>query len=324
MGREWALAEGCSGARRWRRRNIPPRAPGLNSASALVSMETGKPVSATVGKMSLCIWFSGFFAGISVAPGFALLLPTASGGEAESGDVLQWGYTTSASTHGKGRVDPGQVSNASSRPLPIGKLLDKPGNGRAFFPRKEDIYVKRRKVTWRFLNHEYELIILEHVSYSDIVSFNSYFRHRVKYDLKTGSLLLKNVQVEDSGLFEVKLNVLLFTNSIQFKYVRFHLEVQAHLQTPLIFQSPAYVLDRVQLSCIVQTGKVTGIQWLKDGVPIHNHSHYRVALDGFTLFIEDLKTSDCGFYTCSVNNDVSKAKISHFLTANGRISHCVR
>ncbi|XP_059827133.1 hepatic and glial cell adhesion molecule-like isoform X2 [Hypanus sabinus] len=282
--------------------------------------------------MRIYIWLSGFLAGAFMALGFALLLTTASGGETESGDVLKWGYITPASKHTKGRVDPGQVSNASSRPLPIDELLDKPGNSRAGFPRDEDISkfnsdsvswpefylrrpagssvlfsilpnMKRRKVIWRFLNHEYELIILEHMSYSNIVSFNSYFRHRVKYDLKTGSLLVKKLQVEDSGLFEVKL---------------------AQLQTPLILQRPADISDRVQLSCIVQTGKVTGTQWLKDGVPIHNHSQYRLASDGSTLFIEDLKTTDCGLYTCSVKNDVSKAQISYFLVANGRISHCIR
>ncbi|XP_059827132.1 hepatic and glial cell adhesion molecule-like isoform X1 [Hypanus sabinus] len=303
--------------------------------------------------MRIYIWLSGFLAGAFMALGFALLLTTASGGETESGDVLKWGYITPASKHTKGRVDPGQVSNASSRPLPIDELLDKPGNSRAGFPRDEDISkfnsdsvswpefylrrpagssvlfsilpnMKRRKVIWRFLNHEYELIILEHMSYSNIVSFNSYFRHRVKYDLKTGSLLVKKLQVEDSGLFEVKLGELLFANSIQFKYVRFHLDVQAQLQTPLILQRPADISDRVQLSCIVQTGKVTGTQWLKDGVPIHNHSQYRLASDGSTLFIEDLKTTDCGLYTCSVKNDVSKAQISYFLVANGRISHCIR
>ncbi|XP_059827135.1 uncharacterized protein LOC132394740 isoform X4 [Hypanus sabinus] len=133
--------------------------------------------------MRIYIWLSGFLAGAFMALGFALLLTTASGGETESGDVLKWGYITPASKHTKGRVDPGQVSNASSRPLPIDELLDKPGNSRAGFPRDEDISkfnsdsvswpefylrrpagssvlfsilpnMKRRKVIWRFLNHD--------------------------------------------------------------------------------------------------------------------------------------------------------------------------
>ncbi|XP_051899800.1 uncharacterized protein LOC127586054 [Pristis pectinata] len=291
-------------------------------------------------------WWSGFLASASAAPRFALLLPPASGGGTESGDVLKWGYVTPASRHTKGRLDPGQgVSNVSSRSLLIGKLLDKAEkqeNGKDRHPKQGYRYTefsqpefylrrpagssvlltilpsrKRRKVIWRFLSHEYDLIILEHVAYSNIVSFNSYFRHRVKYDLKTGSLLINRLEVEDSGLFEVILSELLVTNTIQSKYVHFHLEVQDQLLTPLIFQVPNYVLDRVRLSCVVKTGKATDIEWLKDGVQLKNHSHYRVGLDGTSLFIDNLEVSDCGLYTCRITNDVSKNQNTHFVTANG-------
>ncbi|XP_055487981.1 uncharacterized protein LOC129695230 [Leucoraja erinacea] len=178
----------------------------------------------------------------------------------------------------------------------------------------------RRKVVWKFRNHERELTILEHVSYSNMVSFNSYFRYRADYDLLTGSLLVTKLELTDGGLYEVILSELTDDKTITSKNVYYYLKVQELLSTPRIYQKPNYIMDSVQLICFMRDIQNIYTEWAKDGVSLVNNSHFEVSNDGSMLLIKELRVSDCGSYMCRVHNDVSANFASLFLSADGKIS----
>ncbi|XP_067829762.1 uncharacterized protein [Heptranchias perlo] len=174
----------------------------------------------------------------------------------------------------------------------------------------------RESLMWRYLNFKTESAI---VSYSaGKILFSSYYKYRAEFHPLTGSLILKHLQVEDSGIYEVILNPIESNKLIKGDEIAYlQLDVQEQLLAPMIVQDPAYVVDRVELNCFVNNGKASGILWQKDNKPILKSSYYRLAFDNTTLFIKDMKVSDCGLYTCTVKNGVSTSSNSHFLTVNG-------
>ncbi|XP_069775342.1 uncharacterized protein [Narcine bancroftii] len=255
-------------------------------------------------------WWSGFLASASTSLSFTPLLLPSSGGT-ELVDVQRWEYVTTISKHAQGKVDLGQGTLEPLAP----EILKRPAGSSVLMsivPSR-----KRLRTVWRFMGLEREMTILEHVYYSNIMSFNSYFRHRAEYDLNSGSLLIDKLEMTDTGTFEVTLSEVLANKTITSRNLIFHLEVQEQLLAPHISQNPTYISDRVQLSCVVKNSKVTSIKWLKNDVQLKNQSHYVMESGGALLFIKSLKVSDCGLYTCRVTNDISTNQNSHFVSING-------
>ncbi|XP_043534328.1 uncharacterized protein LOC122541562 [Chiloscyllium plagiosum] len=210
----------------------------------------------------------------------------------------------------------------------------------------------RDSVRWIYVNSQTRKTIV-HYSPSSM-QFNPYYKHRAEFDVFTGSLLLRNLQAADSGIYEVILNPVdtqTLEKGDQLSYVE--LEVQVHsyplhhkflfstiifdvtsyqipfgnhplvsfdqeqLVSPQIIQNPAHVLNHVELRCIVQIGKANTIWWEKDTKKVFDNSHLRIEFDGSALFIDQMSIMDCGLYTCLVKNNVSLNSNSVFLSADG-------
>ncbi|GCC21575.1 hypothetical protein chiPu_0020049 [Chiloscyllium punctatum] len=178
----------------------------------------------------------------------------------------------------------------------------------------------RDSVRWIYVNSQTRKTIV-HYSPSSM-QFNPYYKHRAEFDVFTGSLLLRNLQAADSGIYEVILNPIdtqTLEKGDQLSYVE--LDVQEQLVSPQIIQNPAHVLNHVELRCIVQIGKANTIWWEKDRKKGFDNSHLRIEFDGSALFIDQMSITDCGLYTCFVKNNVSLNSNSVFLSADGRFSY---
>ncbi|XP_072405962.1 uncharacterized protein [Chiloscyllium punctatum] len=74
-------------------------------------------------------------------------------------------------------------------------------------------------------------------------------------------------------------------------------------------------MNYVWLSCIVKKAKVTHISWWKDNKQWDLWGA-SLSFGNRTLFIQDMEVTDCGVYTCIVENEVSSNRNSHVLTAD--------
>ncbi|XP_041068360.1 uncharacterized protein LOC121291357 [Carcharodon carcharias] len=289
------------------------------------------------------IVFVGFTGRTTVADNHSPLLgPWLRDGEIQSDDVMLWEYTagnkTPALVSGRGRSDPNmesEDSHAYQKPVTRGEIF---GNlaklsTNYFLSEQEEskpititriigssvllqpyMDITTLQITWRYLGLAYEQIILQSLSYSDIVAFSSYFKHRVTFNKETGSLLLRNLKIVDSGLYEMIAYQPTLNNEMARKHFFIFLDVQDKLRTPQITQNPAYILTHVQLSCIASKAAVSSIIWQKDNKFL-NMMRVQLDFDNSTLFIQDMKVTDCGLYTCTVKNKVSRSSNSYFLTA---------
>ncbi|XP_072331904.1 uncharacterized protein [Scyliorhinus torazame] len=177
-------------------------------------------------------------------------------------------------------------------------------------PKNQDV------VRWYFLNSKTRKTILHFTT--SVIHVNPFYRQRSEFDVVTGSLLLRNLQTQDSGIFEVILNPIEsqgLEKGDQISYVE--LDVQEQLASPLIIQNHAKLMNPVELRCIVKIGKARSIQWEKNKQKIFESKHLKMEYDSSTLFIEKMTISDCGTYTCIVTNNVSSSANSFFLTADG-------
>ncbi|XP_038672864.1 uncharacterized protein LOC119976412 [Scyliorhinus canicula] len=204
----------------------------------------------------------------------------------------------------------GSTGQEDIMPQPI-NIIQIVGSSALLEPMKD---ISTLKITWQYLGPQTEQLILQHTSYSNIVAFNSYFERRVKFDMESGSLLLKNLEVVNSGLYYMSA-IQPLQNEILRKHTYFHVEVQEKLRSPQIIQEPIYILDHVTLSCIVQTVHVSSMIWQKDKEPLRS-TRMRLEFDNTTLLIGSMNVMDCGMYTCIVKNEVSTNSNSHFLTAD--------
>ncbi|XP_069784501.1 uncharacterized protein [Narcine bancroftii] len=315
----------------------PPPLPGRRVSASSVTRATEPTLGGTAGGMkaagavALCSVL-GFLAGASLPS------PLTTGVERVS--ARQWMYVTPASEFAR-RSNPNQVKvNVNNKSPSTDEVQQGWSSGSKH--NESSILVGTKKIDmtsivckvhsfvvlpgfkllnqesiqWNFLNYKTYKVI---VQYSPLMfKLNPLYGHRAKLNVTSGDLFLRELKMEDSGIYEVILNPR--KNKTLTKgddVASIYLDVQDQLPPPIIIQNPALIMDRVQLSCIVKSGKVSGIIWQKDNNEIMNGTHYRLEYDSSTLFIEDMEITDCGFYTCTVMNEVSKNSNNHILSIQG-------
>ncbi|XP_072406032.1 uncharacterized protein [Chiloscyllium punctatum] len=174
-----------------------------------------------------------------------------------------------------------------------------------------------QKIQWSFFDRTHKTLILFHSVGSDAGSLSSYYQHRCTYYSTNGSLELQRLEISDSGVYQLTVEGYYSDSPAKIYSYLIFLEVEEMLSTPLIIQDPAYIAKKVQLSCIVRNGRPNQLLWSKEDKPIMNSSLYNLASDNSTLTINNVANVHCGFYTCTVTNDISQRNISHFLIAHG-------
>ncbi|XP_074864124.1 cell adhesion molecule DSCAML1-like isoform X2 [Carettochelys insculpta] len=147
------------------------------------------------------------------------------------------------------------------------------------------------------------------------------FQDRVIFNESTGSLLLKNVQETDSGIYRATVNL----NKVDAREVR--LQVLEPVPEPQLQINSTAVGSSVELSCKVPAGHVQAIDWKKDGKPLPSNKCYQLSKDFTVLYIPEAQKSDCGSFSCNVSNDISWQETYVHLTLDGimpPLSHALK
>ncbi|XP_072115215.1 uncharacterized protein [Mobula birostris] len=152
--------------------------------------------------------------------------------------------------------------------------------------------------------------ILDYYDKSKNASFTNPYRNRCTFFSSNGSLLLKNLVSHDEGLYKITIN--LEANSS--KVIK--LNVIERLSKPLISGNSTFVDTDIALACQVPMGIPRSILWMKDNEVITS-GQYQFMEDNRTLLISQAKKSDCGMYSCLVENAVSQENSSYQLDVYG-------
>ncbi|XP_038672974.1 hepatocyte cell adhesion molecule-like [Scyliorhinus canicula] len=163
------------------------------------------------------------------------------------------------------------------------------------------------RVKWTFS----ETQILNYDEASQTASFIDSYKNRCVFYRSNGSLLLRNITLKDEGLYTVQINL----NEIRSKMI--HLKVFEPVPEPSISSNSTYVDTAIGLDCRVTAKKLSSVLWWKDGKVITNDQRYQLTEDNRTMVIKKATKSDCGMYTCTVENAVSKKNSSHSLAIYG-------
>ncbi|XP_078422809.1 SLAM family member 9-like isoform X1 [Cetorhinus maximus] len=153
--------------------------------------------------------------------------------------------------------------------------------------------------------------ILNYYTVTQIPTFTDLYRNRCTFYSVNGSLLLKNITLKDNGLYMVQVNL----NASRSKLTK--LNIFEPLSEPLIFSNSTFVDTSIAFVCQVSAGKASSILWWKDDNVITNGQRYQLAEDNRTMVIYKAIKSDCGVYTCTAENAVSKKNVSHSLAIYG-------
>ncbi|XP_078272000.1 uncharacterized protein LOC144602736 [Rhinoraja longicauda] len=149
-------------------------------------------------------------------------------------------------------------------------------------------------------------------SSSQNATFTNFCKDRCKFYPSSGSLMLENLTTQDQGLYKVDVDL----NADKSRVIK--LTVMEQLTSPSITTTSAMVDMDINLTCQVTGGKASSVRWMKDDQMIANNDEtYHFRQNNCTLLIPKAQKSNCGAYTCILENRVSKANGSYHLFIHG-------
>ncbi|XP_072887306.1 muscle M-line assembly protein unc-89-like isoform X2 [Hemitrygon akajei] len=167
-------------------------------------------------------------------------------------------------------------------------------------------------LNWEFSTPTVVLHITE-VGGGDPIIFEKY-KNRIKVDSSSGSFVLNIVKKADSGQYKI-------TVDLDPKRTRIlTLQVIDSLSTPSI-SSNVSENGTVALSCTVQRGVATSILWTRGGVVLPVDQRQSLSDGNVTLTIWKTQESDSGYYTCSMENQVSRTNSTYQLIIKDHEAH---
>ncbi|XP_041068103.1 uncharacterized protein LOC121291109 isoform X1 [Carcharodon carcharias] len=165
------------------------------------------------------------------------------------------------------------------------------------------------EIIWSFTGSNGNLVtILDYVPNHPMEEPNNHFKSRLHFNSSIGSLTLNNLNPGDQGFYT-------FTVGEKWKWTTY-LKLVEPLSQPLIASNSTCVDTTIELTCQVSEGKANSILWRKDDKELTNGQRYQL-LQNNTLIISKVIKSDCGIYTCTMENPVRKKNNSYSLTIYG-------
>eukprot|EP00062_Callorhinchus_milii_P023489 gi/632982380/ref/XP_007908103.1/ PREDICTED: V-set and immunoglobulin domain-containing protein 1-like isoform X1 [Callorhinchus milii] len=182
----------------------------------------------------------------------------------------------------------------------------------------EEDLIDKNIIQWHFSKADISLPILDYYIKSKTLTKTELYKNRVDFNESNGSILLRHLQISDSGKYQIKVNL---ENSME-KII--HLEVFVPLSNPFIVVNSSYVGTTVELSCKVLMGEATDIYWMKEEQKLFGDDRLRLMDDNRSLVIAEAEKWDCGIYTCVMGNSLGQTNHSYHLVIYGlTISHKV-
>ncbi|NXN96717.1 HECA2 protein, partial [Rhinopomastus cyanomelas] len=177
-------------------------------------------------------------------------------------------------------------------------LLPGPGHG-------SDIY----SMQWDYLNGTSSCTILQYYRGSLNPAIHVSYTGRVSFHQDNGSLLLENVQENDSGIYKVITG--------DGKSLKILLEVLKPVSRPLLRSSALVARGAGRVLCDVGHSRVDNIIWKKDGQPLPLDRDFHLSSSLSILYLRPVKKSDCGSYSCNASNGISWEEASLNVTIAG-------
>ncbi|XP_078272495.1 CD48 antigen-like isoform X2 [Rhinoraja longicauda] len=200
----------------------------------------------------------------------------------------------------------GQIVSAQwtsdSKLAATGSSVPFPGTDREF-----------NNLNWDFSDSSRNLPITE-VHKGKLIIFEKY-KNRIKVDISDGSFELKDVRKADSGHYKITVNLDPQRTRI------LTLEIIDPLSTPSISSEYNPGTHMAVLNCTVQRGRATSILWIREGVVLPVSQRQSLSDGNVTFTIWNAEGSDSGYYTCSVENQVSRTNSTYQLIIKGYDSH---
>uniref|UniRef100_A0A6I8NZW7 Ig-like domain-containing protein n=1 Tax=Ornithorhynchus anatinus TaxID=9258 RepID=A0A6I8NZW7_ORNAN len=158
-------------------------------------------------------------------------------------------------------------------------------------------------IRWEFkkspsLNYLLFLTYFVNSSHPDILAL---YQNHIQFYPSNASLQLKDLQVKDSGIYQLRVTLQQQPESIQ----RICLEIMDPLLEPKVSKNASRIGSIIELTCQSVFGKVDTYQWRKDGRLLPEDDRYQLSGNNSTLYIQKAQQSDCGNYSCLVRNEVS-------------------
>ncbi|XP_067865349.1 hepatic and glial cell adhesion molecule-like isoform X3 [Heterodontus francisci] len=162
-------------------------------------------------------------------------------------------------------------------------------------------------VIWMFTGSSGKPVtILDYVPNHPKAEPSEQFKSRLYFNVSGGSLMLNSLKASDQGVYTI-------TVDEDWKRSK-DLKLTEPLSDPLIFSNSTCVETTIELTCQVSAGKVHSVLWRKGDEVITNGQHYQLVQKDNKLIISKARKSDCGIYTCTVENAVSKKNSSYSLS----------
>lgn len=164
---------------------------------------------------------------------------------------------------------------------------------------------KFNNLNWDFSDSSRNLPITE-VYGGNIIIYEKY-KNRIKVDISDGSFQLKDVAKADSGHYKMTVDLDPQRTRI------LTLKVIDPLSTPSISCENHPENYTAVLNCTVQRGRATSIVWSREGVVLPVCPRQSLSDGNVTFTIWRAEKSDSGYYTCSMENQVSRTNITYQL-----------
>ncbi|XP_067404548.1 hepatic and glial cell adhesion molecule-like isoform X2 [Emydura macquarii macquarii] len=166
-------------------------------------------------------------------------------------------------------------------------------------------------IQWEYINSSMSQNIVDYYRVGITPVIYKPYEDRVIFYSSNGSLLLKNVQVTDSGTYRATVNL----NKIEARQTA--LRVIEPVSKAQLQINSTVVGSAVELSCKVPVGKVQAIDWKKDGKPLPRNRCYQLSENFRVLYIPETQKTDCGSFSCNASNEISWQETSVNLTIEG-------
>ncbi|XP_071899299.1 hepatic and glial cell adhesion molecule-like isoform X2 [Anas platyrhynchos] len=164
---------------------------------------------------------------------------------------------------------------------------------------------------WEYIRENIPELILQYYAESQSVTIDPAYEGRVFFHQNNGSLVLQKLRETDSGIYRATVNLM------QDKATTTTLRVLKPLPQPKLLSISNLDGSLINLTCVLPEGTVADVSWKKDGHPLPPEKCFQLTGKTTVLQIRKAEKSDCGSYSCIINNSISWKEAALNLTVTG-------
>ncbi|XP_067826839.1 hepatic and glial cell adhesion molecule-like [Heptranchias perlo] len=162
------------------------------------------------------------------------------------------------------------------------------------------------------------IVEYQNTTHPSVMIFPKY-KGRVTYITENNSLLIHKLSLQDEGCYRMTMTLhsgLEITESI-------NLSVLVPVSKPSItVQTEHSPNPTLTMNCTIKSGSDPQFSWMKDNKILLGDQQFQPSVDHSILGVANLTCSDCGFYTCIVQNPINRVE-AHQLITDEHFTECL-